>query len=142
VDHVVYLDAKAEELEKILSMEKIMIIRGAAGRKLPHGRVNPGDLLYFINNNAEGEVKARAVVSSVFNSDKMTEEESIALVEKNQNKLKLSEKQFNKWAGKRYLVLIELREVESIVPFSIDKSGFGNMDDWLPVEKIERVRKA
>ena len=141
MDHVVYLDAKAEELEKILSMEKAMIIRGAAGRKLPHGRVNPGDTLYFINNNAEGEVKAKAVVASVFNSDKMTEEESISLVEKNQDKLKLSENQLNRWAGKRYLVLIELRDAESMEPFSIDKSGFGNMDDWLPVGEIERVRK-
>lgn len=40
MDHIVYLDAKARELEKLLDGKKTMIIRGATGRKLPHGRVN------------------------------------------------------------------------------------------------------
>ena len=71
MDHVVYLDAKANEFEKLINGEKTMIIRGATGRKLPYGRVDKGDALYFINNNAEGEVKAKAIVDSVFNSEKM-----------------------------------------------------------------------
>ncbi|MFW6294394.1 MAG: hypothetical protein ACOC1M_01600, partial [Halanaerobium sp.] len=82
MDHLVYLDAKANELEKLFDGSKSMIIRGAAGRKLPYGRVNEGDVLYFINNNSEGLVKARAIVDSVFNSEKMSKEESTALVEK------------------------------------------------------------
>lgn len=141
MDHVVYLDYKADEMEIILNKEKEMIIRGAAGRKLPYGRVNTGDVLYFINNNGEGDIKAKAVVKSVLNSDKMTKEESINLVEENQNKLKLTKKQFKRWAGKRYLVLIELEKVEEIKPFEIDKSDYGNMDDWLLVEEIDNVKR-
>lgn len=141
MDHVVYLDANSNELQNLLNGNKTMIIRGATGRKLPYGRVNEGDILYFINNNAEGEVKARATVSNVLNSEKMTEEESIRLVEKNQNKLHLSEKQFKKWAGKRYIVLIEVVDIKEIYPFPIDKSNYGNMDDWLPVENIDTVKK-
>lgn len=140
-DHVVYLDAKAGELENLLSGKKNMIIRGATGRKLPYGRVDEGDVLYFINNNAEGKIRARAVVVSVFNSDKMEEEESIDLVEKNQKHLQLSDKQFEKWAGKRYLVLIGVKDIKEIENFAIDKSSFGNMDDWLLVEDIKMVRK-
>lgn len=101
MDHVVYLDAKSNELENLLSGKKSMIIRGATGRKVPYGKVNVGDILYFINNNAEGEIKAKGVVSSVFNSEKMTKDESIALVKKHQDKLKLTAKQFQKWAGKK-----------------------------------------
>jgi hypothetical protein len=41
MDHVVYLDAKEKELDKLRSGQKSMIIRGAAGRKLPHGRFIP-----------------------------------------------------------------------------------------------------
>ena len=70
MDHVVYLDARANEMEKLLNGEKSMIIRGATGRKLPYGRVNVGDNLYFIINNAEGLLKAKGVVSSVFHSEK------------------------------------------------------------------------
>ena len=141
MDHVVYLDAKANELEKLLDGSKTMIIRGATGRKLPYGRVNKGDILFFINNNAEGTVKAKSIVDSVFNSDKMSTEESVALVKKHQDKLNLSENQFKKWAGKRYIVLIELKKTEEVKSFAIDKSNYGNMDDWLPVEKIDTVTK-
>ena len=42
-------------------------------------------------------------------------------------------------SGKRYLVLIEVKDVYEVEPFPIDKSGYGNMDDWLPVEDIDRV---
>jgi hypothetical protein len=140
MDHVVYVDAKANEMEKLLDGEKKMIIRGAAGRKLPYGRVEAEDVLYFINNNGEGEVKAKAIVSNVFNSEKMTKEESIALVEENQDKLKLTKKQFKRWSGKRYIVLIGVKSVEGIEAFEIDKSDYGNMDDWLPVENIENVK--
>lgn len=140
MDHVVYVDAKANELEKLLDGSKTMIIRGATGRKMPHGRVNKGDILYLINNNAEGDIKAKAIVASVFNSDKLDKEESAALVTKNQNSLQLSDKQFQKWAGKRYLVLIEVTGIEKVTPFAIDKSNYGNMDDWLPVENIDSVK--
>ncbi|MFH5834256.1 hypothetical protein [Halalkalibaculum sp. DA384] len=80
MDHVVYLDTKANELEKLLNGSKTMIIRGATGRKLPYGRSNEGDMLYLIRNNAEGVVKAKGIVERVFNSDKMSTEELVALV--------------------------------------------------------------
>jgi len=139
MDHVVYLDTQAKELENLLSGKKTMIIRGAAGRKLPHGRVDAGDMLYFINNNAEGKVRAKTRVKSVFHSEKMNEDESRALVEKNQSKLRLTDRQMKRWAGKHFIVLIEVTDVKEIQPFPIDKSNYGNMDDWLPVEKIESV---
>lgn len=141
MDHVVYLEAQARELENLLSGNKTMIIRGATGRKLPHGRVDTGDILYFINNNSEGLVRAKGKVKSAFHSEKMSEDESCALVEKNQSKLHLTDKQMKRWAGKRYLVLIEVSDVKEIQPFAIDKGKYGNMDDWLPVEKIESVSK-
>ncbi len=140
MDHVVYVDAKSNELEELITGRKTMILRGATGRKLPYGRVNIGDMLYFINNDGEGKVRAKGNVTDVYNSDKMAEDESISLVEKNQDKLRLTEKQFNKWAGKRYIVLIQVGNVDAIEPFRIDKSNYGNMDDWLPVENIDSVR--
>lgn len=139
MDHVVYLDSKSDELENLIKGNKSMIIRGATGRKLPHGRVKEGDILYFVKNNGEGEVKARGVVSTVFNSDKLSVEESFETIIRNQDKLQLPDKQFTKIAGKRYLVLIGLNDIKEVEPFRIDKSNFTNMDDWLPVGRIEMV---
>ena len=140
MDHVVYLDYKSQELEKILSWEKNMLIRGATWRKLPYWKVELWDILYFINNNAEGLIKAKATVSSIFNSEKMNENESKKLVNDNQNKLLLSNKQFQRFAWKRYIVLIEIKNIEEIKSFTIDKSNYWNMDDWLLVKKIENVK--
>lgn len=135
-----YLDTKAKEFEKITAGTKSMIIRGAAGRKLPYGRVFEDDHLYFIRNDGSGQVIGKAVVSQVINSKKMTKEESIQMIEVHKDHLDLSSPQFKRWAGKRYLVLISIDNFEEIEPFAIDKSVYGNMDDWLPVEEIDRVK--
>jgi len=142
MDHIVYVDAKAkaQDLEEILSGKRTMIIRGAAGRKLPYGRVHVGDILYLIRNNAEGLIRGKCTVDNVINSEKMSKEVSTQLVKENQLKLNLTPKQFKRWAGKRYLVLLSIKEAQEVEPFAIDRSAYGNMDDWLPVEHIENVQ--
>lgn len=140
MDHVVYVDAKAHELEKLLAGEKTMIVRGAAGRKLPYGRVNVGDRLFFIHNNGDGLVRASALVSEVFNSEKLTEDQSRDLLNANQSKLALTPEQVKRWAGKRYLVLVEVKDIQAAKLFPVDRSEYGNMDDWLLVEKIENIK--
>ncbi len=141
MDHVVYLDAKAKEFEKLIEGTKTMIIRGATGRKMPYERVFEGDQLYFIRNNGEGLFVGKAKVSFVYNSKKMTKEESIELVDSYKEKLNLSSAQSKRWMGKRYLVLIEVDDLSEIEPFEIDRSKCGKMDDWLPVEDIDTMKK-
>lgn len=140
MDHVVYVDYKAKELENLKNGPKTMIIRGAMGRKLPYGRVNKSDVLYFIENKGDGLVKGKAIVDDVFNSEQLSKEESIGLVEKKQDKLLLDAGLKKRFSGKRYLVLITIKDFETIKPFKIDRSEYGNMDDWLPVENIDKVR--
>jgi hypothetical protein len=142
MDHVVFVDVKDQELNKLLAGTKRMLIRGAAGRKLPHGRVNPGDRLFFIQNNGEGMIRASAVVSFVLNSEKLSETESQQMVEQYQPELQLGSAQLKRWSGKRYLVFIRVDEIKAVEPFTIDRSEYSNMDDWLPVGEIERVKTA
>ena len=140
MDHVVYLDHKAKELENLKYGEKNMVIRGAMGRKIPYGRVEKGDKLYFIENKGDGLIKASAIVKKVFNTPKLTKEESISLVEKYKKNLMLNKALEKRFAGKRYLVLIEITDFTAFEPFAIDRSAYENMDDWLPVETINNVR--
>lgn len=71
----------------------------------------------------------------------MPEEESIELINRNQDKLHLSALQLRRWAEKRYLVLITVANVEEITAFTLDKSNYSNMDDWLAVGNIEAVMR-
>ncbi len=139
MDHIVYVDVKANELDKVLDGSKQMIIRGATGRKMPYNRVFEGDVLYLVKNDGSAQIEAKCTVKSVLNSEKMEKDESIKLVDDNKIMLSLSQAQYKKWAGKRYLVLIEILDVEKIEPQAFDKSDYSNMDDWLPVEDISKV---
>lgn len=140
MDHVVYLDVKAKELDNLKKGIKSMIIRGAMGRKFPYGKVEIGDRLFFIENKGDGLIKAKAVVSSVVNTEQLTKEESLKILEQNQNKLHLDTGLKKRFGGKRYLVLIAIKDFRETENFQIDRSSFGNMDDWLPVGDIDHVR--
>jgi hypothetical protein len=138
-DHVVYLDKKAKELQNLLHHQKTMIIRGAAGKKVPlGGRVKQDDILYFVETGSDLLITHRALVKNVIETDKMTEEESIAFVEKHQQHLRLAPHQITRWAGKKYLCLIEVHPLEPIEPFQYRRET--NMDDWIIVDDIEEIK--
>ena len=137
--HLVYCDntgKKGEKvLDKILSGTKTMIVRGAAGRKIPHSRVFKGEELYFMEKGSL-MITAKAKVRDVQNYVKLTEEEICRVLEDNQEKLNLTEKQKERW-HKKGLCLVEFEDVEEITPLPFDHQG--NMDDWLIIDKIEDV---
>jgi ASC-1-like (ASCH) protein len=139
MDHVVYLDARVKELENLISGNKSMIIRAAAEKKLPHGEVNKGDILYFISDNSKTEVKARGKVSSVMNFERLSVEESFETIINYQDKLQLPDQQFETLAGKSFLVLIELHEIMEISPFHINQYSHSLSDDWITVANIQSI---
>lgn len=140
MDNVVYLDYKARELDNLKKGDKTMLIRGAMGRKLPYGKVQVNDVLYFIENKGDGLVKAKAIVKDVFNSNQLTKEESLQLIEKYNDRLMLDKGLMKRFGGKRFIVLITLSDFQEIEHFKINRSDYSNMDDWLPVGNIDKVR--
>lgn len=137
--HLIYCDnvgKKGERvLDKILEGTKTMVVRGAAGRKIPHSRVFVGERLYFMEKGS-ALITATAIVKNVQNYIKLTDEEITKILEENQGMLNISEKQKVRW-HKKCLCLVEFEDVEKIEPLDFDHQG--NMDDWLIIEKIEDV---
>lgn len=138
--HLVYCDntGKSGErvIDKILLGTKTMVVRGAAGRKIPHSRVFEGETLYFMEKGT-AQISAFATVKSVQNYVKLTDEEINQILDDNQNKLALTVKQRERW-HKKCLCLVEFENVQRIEsPLAFDHQG--NMDDWLIIEKIEDV---
>ena len=137
--HLVYCDnagKKGEKvLVKILAGTKTMIVRGAAGRKIPHSRVFEGERLYFIEKGS-AEIKTTATVKEVQNFVKLSDEEITKILTDNQGKLNLSDKQSIRW-HKKCLCLVEFENVREIPALAFEHQG--NMDDWLILEKIEDV---
>lgn len=138
-EHLVYLDSKAKELQKMLDHEKSMIIRGAAGRKTPlGGRVRQGDMLYFVETGGDLMVTHRAIVTEVVESEKMTVDQSHAFVEKYSDKLMLASHQKKRWAGKKFLCVISVGELEAIEQFKYNR--LSNMDDWIITNSIDEIK--
>lgn len=138
-DHLVYLDKSAKELEKLLNHTKTMIIRGAAGKKSPlGGRVKINDHLYFVETGGNLLVTHRALVKDVIETNKMSLTDSIEFVKKYQKDLNLSTAQFKRWAGKKFICLIEIANLEAIKPFTYHREK--NMDDWIITDDIESIK--
>lgn len=137
--HLVYCDNTGRQgekvLDKIIAGSKTMIIRGAAGRKIPHSRVFEKEELYFMEKGSS-KITAKAKVRHVDNYAKLSDEEISKILEDNQNKLNLTDKQKIRW-HKKCLCLVEFDDVELITPLAFEHQG--NMDDWLILEKIEDV---
>ena len=133
--HLVYCDDKEKVLEKILEGSKTMVIRAAAGRKIPHSRVFKGEILYFMEKGT-AKISATATVKSVQNYVKLTREEGLQVLMKNQSQLNLSEKQKERW-NKKCMCIVEFENVHEIGPLDFEHQR--NMDDWLILDKIEDV---
>ena len=137
--HLVYCDNAGKkdekELDKILAGTKNMVVRGAAGRKIPHSRVFAGERLYFMEKGS-ASITATATVKEVQNFVKLSDEEITKVLADNQEKLNLSDKQITRW-HKKCLCLVKFESVEEIAPLAFDHQG--NMDDWLIIDKIEDV---
>lgn len=133
--HLVYCDDKENVLEKILEGSKTMVIRAAAGRKIPHSRVHEGEVLYFMKKGS-AKISATAIVSGVQNYVNLLDVEIEAVFQENQPQLNLSKKQQERWR-KKCMCLVAFTQVKAIEPLDFDHQG--NMDDWLILEKIEDV---
>lgn len=134
--HLVYCNDKEKVLEKIFAGEKTMIVRGAAGRKIPHSRVFQNELLYFMKKGTK-QISAMGVVKSVQNFVKLTDEEINEILAKKQEKLQLSEAGKVRW-HKKCLCLVEFEQLKEISP-PLEFDHQKTMDDWLIFEKIEDV---
>ncbi|MDQ0362715.1 hypothetical protein [Breznakia pachnodae] len=138
-EHLVYLNDKAKELEKLINKEKTMIIRGAAGKKVPlGGRAKVDDIVYFVETGGDMLITHRGIISKVIETEKMTKEESVAFVDKYEKELNLSKDQYKRWAGKKFLAVFEIDKLEAVEPFKYNRES--NMDDWIITESIEDIK--
>lgn len=139
-DHLVYLNKKAKELEKLLNNEKSMIIRGAAGKKCPlGGRAKVNDNIYFVETSGDLIVSYKGIISMVIESEKMNPEQSEAFLKKYEKELNLSNDQYKRWNGKKYLAVYKISNIEGVTPFKYRRDT--NMDDWIITDDINKIKE-
>lgn len=114
MDHHIVLDVAEKEIEELADGTRSMIIQGSDDGVPEFGRFNKGDTLYLGYDNGDAGVRAKCVVDSVINSGALSKDESYKLIIDNQDKLMLHDELFYRWAGKKYLVLVSIKNMEKV----------------------------
>ena len=58
----------------------------------------------------------------------------------NQRKLMLTEQQFSRWGGLRFLVFVEVEEMEQVEPIFVDPSLL-EQTEWAVLDDISQARR-
>lgn len=121
MDHIFFLHPEDQELSDLLSGYKSMIIRGWNNEQAVSPGVKVGDILYFVNYDDDDTVKAKGRTVKVIKAGKFScREELVDLLLRYQHKLQLDIKQLKKWVQKKYIILIEVDNVRSVTPLSLN----------------------
>ena len=114
MNHLVFLDAQAGELEKILSGVKTMLVKEIDPAQTTAHPVKPGDSLYFLRDKDDCAVRVKAtVVRVLFFTNRLDEDLSHALKEM-QPRLQLTEDQYNYWSAKQQVLLVEFDSAQKM----------------------------
>ena len=136
------MNPKRKLIPKILSWEKTIESRRYVMKIAPRNKIHIDDVVYF--KDAGKDVVAKAEVKRVLQFDHYSDSQL-------ENILKeyggvwwiafssLSEAR-ERAKSKKYCVLIFLKNVQSIVSFSIDKAWYGNACAWISLSDIEKIR--
>lgn len=131
--HIVICDNKEKELEKLITKERTMLIRGNATRRIPHSRIFINDELYFVNKG-ENVSKYHAKVLNAESFSRLTKDEIDNIFNKYKDKLNLSLNEEKKWK-KKCLCIIEFDSVKEIEEVSIP--NYTNLEDWIMVNELK-----
>jgi hypothetical protein len=137
MNHLVFLDTQAGELEKILSGVKSMIAKEFdPATAYP---VRTGDSLYFLRNNDECILRVKATVVRVVPLVNDLNEDLSHTLKEMQPRLKLTEDQYNYWSTKKQVLLVEFVSADKIASIHVTSNNIKDRSDWIAFEDFSLV---
>lgn len=139
MNYLVTLDARAGELEKILSGVKTMLVKEFHPAQTCTLSVNPGDSLYFLRDQDDFNVRVKATIIRVLNFTKTFEEDPLHALKEMQPRLQLTEEQFNFWVEKDEMQLVEFESAHKISVIQVASHKPTGPLDWIAFEAISQI---
>jgi hypothetical protein len=134
MNHLVFLDAGAGELEKILSGVKTMLVKEFDPVQTTAHPIKPGDSLYFLRNQDDCAVRVQATVVRVLFFTNHVEEDLSHTLKAMQPRLQLTEAQYNAWAAKQQVMLVEFASAHKIGVIHVAPDKIMDRSDWIVFE--------
>ena len=134
MNHLVFLNAQAGELEKILSGVKTMIMKELNPAQPP---VSLGDSLYFLRDNGECAVRVTATVTRVLFLDNSADKDLSHTLKEMQPRLQLTEDQYNDWSARKQVLLVEFESAQKIGAIHVAPDKITDRSDWIAFEMVD-----
>ncbi len=136
MNHLVFLNVQAGELEKILSGVKTMIMKASDPAQPP---VSLGDGLYFLRDNGECAVRVTSTVTRVLFLNNSAEEGLSHTLKEQQPKLQLNEDQYNDWSARKHVLLVEFESAQKIGVIHVAPDKITDRSDWITFEEFSQI---
>lgn len=136
MNHLVFLDTVAGELEKILSGVKSMVVKEFQPSHPAAHLVQPGDSLYFLRDNHECTLRVKATVVRVLSLTSPIEEDLSRTLREQQSRLQLTEAQYNTWAVKKQAQLVEFDCAHKIGAIQVAAHKISDRTGWIAFEQF------
>ena len=140
MNHLIFLDAQAGELEKILSGVKTMLIKELDSALTSAHSVNPGDSLYLLRNKDACTLRVKATVTRVLSITNSLEEDLSQVLKEMQPKLQLTENQFNHWSGKKQVLLVEFDSARKMEAIQVALNKVTDESNWIAFEAFSLIK--
>jgi hypothetical protein len=139
MNHLVYLDAQAGELEKILSGVKTMLVKEFDPTQPITHTINPGDSLYFLRSKDDCVVRVKATAVRVLSVANNLEEDLPQTLKVMQPRLQLAEEQYNHWSAKKQVLLVEFEAAHKIAVIQIASHKTMDRSDWIAFDDFSLI---
>jgi len=142
MDHLAIMRKSWGLTQKILTGEKKIESRWYKTKRLPWGKIEIGDTIYFKDSGMPVGLKAQ--VEKIIQFESLNPEKVKEILERYGREDGLEKEKISYFANlfknKRYCLLIYLKNPCPVEPFEIDKKGFGAMAAWFTVDNIRKIK--
>jgi len=139
MNHLVFLDPYAGELEKILSGIKCMVVKEFDPTQSSEQPVRPGDSLYFLRGKDECFLRVKATVVHVLFFTKSLDKNLPRTLNEMQSKLQLTEDQYNYWSTQKQALLVEFESAHKIGMIHVAANKIMDRSGWIPFEEFSLI---
>jgi hypothetical protein len=139
MNHLVFVDTRAGELERILSGTKTMLIKEFDPAQTTAHPVRAGDSLYFLRDEDDCAVRVKATVTRVRSPTNNSDQDLSHRLAEMQPRLQLTEDQYNYWSAKGQLLLVEFGAAHKIGVIHIAAHKIADRSDWMAFEAFSLI---
>jgi hypothetical protein len=139
MNHLVFLEPRAGELEQILSGVKSMVLKEFDPAQTYVHPVKPGDGLYFVRNMDDCTLRVKARVFRVFVCMNTQDDELSHTLKEMQPRLRLTEDQYSYWSSRMQLQFVEFDSAHKIDAVHLAAKDISDRSDWIAFDDFDRI---